>query len=53
MTERQRKKIAVEFRSKLDRHILRKNAIAQIIEDYGIDRSSLYRWCARFGVSTR
>ena len=53
MTDKLRKKIVVEFRSKLDRHILRKNAIAQIVENYGIDRSSLYRWCARFGVETK
>lgn len=52
MTEKRRLEIAREFRKKLDRNILRKNAIEQICEDHGIDRSTLYRLCKRFGVRT-
>lgn len=53
MTEKRREKIAKEFRRKLDRDVLRKNAIKEICAAHGIDRASLYRYCARFGVSTK
>ena len=53
MTDRKRLQIAREFRKMLDDGILRKVAISGIIDRYEVDRATLYRWCARFGVSTR
>ena len=33
--------------------MLRKNAFKQVCRDWGIDRSTLYRYCIRFGVRIR
>jgi len=53
MTDKRRKQIAQEYRRKLDKNILRKNAIAEICANYGVGRSSLYGWCKKYGIPTR
>lgn len=53
MTDRQRKKAAVMLKELLYDGMLRKNAIKQVCSEFGVDRSTLYRWCARFGVRTK
>lgn len=52
LTEKRRKEIANQFRRLLDRDVLRKNAIAEICRNNGIDRATLYRWCKRYNILT-
>lgn len=54
MTEQQRRDIAQEFKSLVrTKKVLRKNAVKIILEQYGVSRRSLYRWCKKFGIKTR
>ncbi len=53
MTETRRRQAAQFFRDLLDRGVHRKEAMRRTLAEFGCDRASIYRWCARFKVSTR
>ena len=53
MTENAKRKVAVKFRSLIDNGSLRKNAIEYLRERFNVSRRSVYRYCKRFGISTK
>lgn len=53
MTDKLRKAAAERFRELLDQRMLRKQAVILVRQEFTISRTSLYEYCARFGVSTR
>lgn len=53
MTDRQRLKAARRFRELMDQDIHRKEAVRVVRAELGVSRVSLYRYCKRFGVSTK
>lgn len=52
MTEQRRREAAEKLRSNLDAGVYRKKAIRQVCLEYEISRSTLYRYCKRFGIPT-
>lgn len=53
MTNRQRQKAARRFRELMDNGVHRKEAVLKVRTELGVPRTSLYRYCKRFGVSTK
>lgn len=53
MTEARRRLAAEYFRSLLDQGVHRKEAMRRTCKEFGCDRASVYRWCARFKISTK
>ena len=52
MTDKRRREIAEAFRAKLDAGEHRKAALQSMRAAFGVARSSIYRYCARFGIKT-
>lgn len=53
MIDKKRRAAARKFRQILNQGILRKNAFVQVLQEFGVSRRSVYRYCAEFGISTR
>lgn len=54
MTEERRIAAARRLRELLDCNVHRKPALLQVSKEFdGIDRSTIYRYCKRYGISTR
>lgn len=53
MTNALRKSIARRLLYLLNKGVHRKLAIIKISEEFSVSRRSIYRYCKRFGVSTK
>lgn len=52
-SETEKKRIAKAYRNLLNRGMLKKLALREIILNHGIKKTSLYKYCKLFGVSTK
>lgn len=53
MIEKNRRAAARKFRALLTLGVIRRDAFVQVRKEFGVSRRTVYRYCARYGVSTR